>query len=723
MLKKMLINADHPEECRVAVVCDGLLEELDVQVKAREATLGNIYKGVVSRIEPSLQAIFVDFGTGKNGFLSINDIHPSYFPESFEASRRRPRIQDVFKKDDHVLIQVSKEERSTKGACLTTNISLAGRYLVLMPGTNLYGVSRKIEDEDERKKLKEIAKQLKFPENMGFIIRTAGMGRSKTELARDLNYLMRVWESIESNLSNVDAPALLYKEHDIVIRSIREHFSLDISEILVDEKDVYKRVKDFFHQVMPKHESAVRLYQEKRPLFNKYQLEEQVEQVYRRKIKLKSGGYILIEPTEALVTVDVNSGSATKEKGIEDTAFRVNMEAAPEIARQLRLRDLGGIIVIDFIDMSHKKHKQEVERAIKAVLKTDRARTKISRISSLGLLELSRQRLKSSLGTGEYLDCPMCDGRGLIKSPEMSAVSVFRRIKSLIVKNEVVEVKALMPLKTAEYLLNNMRFQLVEMEKLYSSRVTVIPRSDITEKDIIIEAIKEDVQEQSAPEQPVIAIVGEQADMIEPVFEATEAVDEIAPEPEKKKPKRRKRKEKKKVDEAEESLRSDSPDVAELISENVRQEPPLDFAEVPLLLTDIPETFSESSVNSEDSASLTSEQDAPVNHSDTADQDIVTKVEASEQEVRLESNEVSAEEQDKDLTVLAANSIKNQQEKPSSEDMNAGPADSEAIEPEIAAVEGTNASTLEEDNIIPDKIKEEVPVKRKSLLQNYLPFS
>lgn len=507
MVKKMLINASQSEECRVAVVADGLLEELDVQVNTREATLGNIYKGVISRIEPSLQAVFVDYGVAKNGFLSINDVHPSYFPESFETGRRRPRIQDVFKRDDQVIVQVNKEERYTKGASLTTNISLAGRYLVLMPGTDLCGVSRKIEDETERKKLKEILQQLKPPEDMGFIIRTAGMGRTKTELSRDLGYLLKLWQSIETQVAEIPAPALLYREHDIVIRSIREHFSPDISEILVDEKEVYKKARDFFAQVMPKYQNLVKLSQEKRPLFNKYQLEEQIEQVYRRRIKLKSGGYIIIEPTEALVTVDVNSGSATKEKGIEDTAFRVNMEAAPEIARQLRLRDLGGIIVIDFIDMMQKKHKQEVEKALKAELKQDRAKTKVTRISTLGLLELSRQRLKSSLGTGEYLECPLCDGRGKVKSPEMAAISTFRKIKSLLSKSNVGEIRVTVPEKVAEYLLNAMRASLYELETLYSTRIAILIRENPIEKDTTFEVFKEEPIEASPMEAAVMPAV------------------------------------------------------------------------------------------------------------------------------------------------------------------------------------------------------------------------
>jgi len=549
MVKKMLINAAHMEECRVAVVSDGILEELDVQIRTREATLGNIYKGVITRVEPSLQAAFVDYGVSRNGFLSINDVHPSYFPESFFESRRRPRIQDLFKKEDHVIVQVNKEERHTKGASLTTNISLAGRYLVLMPGTDLCGVSRKIEDEKERKKLKEILKQLTPPENMGFIIRTAGMGRTKTELSRDLAYLLKIWQSIEKNVADQVPPALLYREHDVVIRSIIEHFSADICEILVDDKDAYAKAKDFFHQVMPKYENLVKLSQERRPLFNKYQLEEQIEQVYRKRINLKSGGYILIEPTEAMVTVDVNSGSATKEKGIEDTAYRVNMEAAPEIARQLRLRDLGGIIVIDFIDMVHKKHKSDVEKTLRGVLKDDRAKSKILRISTLGLLELSRQRLKSSLGTGQYLDCPLCDGRGKVRSAESTALVVFRRIKSLLTKGDVPEVRATVPAKVAEYLLNNMRSHLAQLESQHNTRVNVLIRHSLPDKDVSVEAVREEAVEvptvEAAVPQLAVELLSEVQQPPQPVAVAEEPVEE-AEDKKTRKPGRRRRRGRKK---------------------------------------------------------------------------------------------------------------------------------------------------------------------------------
>ncbi|MCA1960429.1 MAG: Rne/Rng family ribonuclease [Desulfomonile sp.] len=541
MIRKMLINAAHPEECRVAVVCDGILEELDVQIRTHEPTLSNIYKGVITRVEPSLQAAFVDYGAARNGFLSLSDVHPSYFPDSFKDGKRRPRLEEVFKKGDHVIVQVAKEERDNKGASLTTNISLAGRYLVLMPGTDLHGVSRKIEDEKERQKLKEIVKQLKLPEHMGFIIRTAGVGRTKTELSRDLEYLLKLWHSIEENVVEKDAPALLYREHDLVIRSIRDHFQSDISEILVDDKAVYNKAREFFRQLMPKYENIVKLYQEKRPLFNKYQLEEQVEQVYRKRIRLKSGGYIVIEPTEALVTVDVNSGSATRERGIEETAYRVNMEAAPEIARQLRLRDLGGIIVIDFIDMVGKKHKQDVEKALKDVLKKDRAKTKVLRISSLGLLELSRQRLKSVLGTGEYLDCPHCEGRGKVRSVETAALSIFRRIKSLAIKSDVAQVCATVPGHVAEYLLNSMRSLIVQVERDYDTRITIVGRDPLPEHEVTIEAVKRETVAPAGEPELVAAQLGPP--------EAAQVEEQPAVEAEKKrerKPQRRRRRGKKK---------------------------------------------------------------------------------------------------------------------------------------------------------------------------------
>ncbi len=725
MLKKMLINASHPEECRVAVVCDGMLEELDVQVGAHEATLGNIYKAVVSRIEPSLQAVFVDYGAHKNGFLSINDVHPSYFPESFEGSRRRPRIQDVFKKDDHVLVQVNKEERAHKGASLTTNISIAGRYLVLMPGTDLYGVSRKIEDEKERKKLKEIVKQLKMPPNMGFIIRTAGMGRTKTELSRDLEYLLKLWGAIEGDVADLPAPAILYKEHDLVIRSIREHFSPEISEILVDDNDVYKRIKDFFHQVMPKYESSVKSYQEKRPLFNKYQLEEQIECVYRRKIKLKSGGHIVIEPTEALVSIDVNSGSSTKEKGVEDTAFRVNMEAAPEIARQLRLRDLGGIIAVDFIDMSQKKHNQDLERELKAHLKNDRAKNKVLRISALGVLELSRQRLKSSLGTGEYLDCPHCDGQGKLRSPETSALSVFRRIKSLVLKSDVNEVRVTVPAKTAEYLLNNMRSQLVELENVYSTKISILMRQHLPDKDTTIEGVKDEgVREEHIREEVVDAVRPESAlvDQIaaEPLVEESieSAAEESKPELKPKRPRQRRRKKK----EAEREFETQN--LAEVV-ENVSIETQIyisqDAQEVPDHLAEVLPTSQDnyfSELFSIDTIeSLPAEEPTDLLDMPTADLEVVAMI--NEQPTVLSSDGAPDEDPSSESAIFKEN------DSGSNDGTVAKPAIGESMVPETEGPGESDTEKAPTDEVAEEKktSKSKDRSSRKSLLQSYLPYS
>ncbi|MEI6134051.1 MAG: Rne/Rng family ribonuclease [Desulfomonile sp.] len=574
MTKKMLINSSHPEECRVAVVVDGELDELDVKGGPKESTVGNIYKGVITRVEPSLQAVFVSYCASKNGFLSINDVHPSYFPESFHTSKRRPRIQDVFKKDDHVVAQVVKEERGNKGAALTTNISLAGRYLVLMPGADLYGVSRKIEEESERRELKEILKQLAPPENMGFIIRTAGLGRTKTELSRDLNYLLRLWKTIEKSMASEQAPCLLHKEHDLVVRAIREHFSNDITEILVDDREVYKKASDFFRQVMPKYEKLVKHYQEKRPLFNKYQLEEQIEKVYSRKIRLKSGGYIIIESTEAMVTIDVNSGKATREKEVEDTAYVVNMEAATEIARQLRLRDLGGIIVIDFIDMINKKHIQDVERTLKAAMKRDRARTKVSRMSLLGLLELSRQRLRPSLGEGEFHDCPLCEGTGRLRAPETTSLYAFRKIKAILAKGDIREVRATVPSQVADHLLNFMRAELFELESQHGSRIVILGKSNLPDSQMTVESVKEDEAHPTATTRVIELLEPPPPDITEPAEEQPVLQETvIAANPEEteiKAPKKRRRSRKKaKPIEEKISLLEERDESLELVSETL----------------------------------------------------------------------------------------------------------------------------------------------------------
>jgi ribonuclease E len=496
MKKKMLINVADEEESRVAIVEDGILEEFTIETSSKEQIKGNIYNGIVIKVEPSLQAAFVDYGGKRHGFLPMGEIHASWY--SGEASNgdrdKRPRIQDVLKRNQKVLVQVVKEEIGNKGASLSTYISLAGRYLVLMPGSDSAGgISRKIEDEEERKKLKETIAQLDPPPDMGIIVRTAGLNRNKTELQRDLIYLQRLWASIQEKSTESEAPALIYQEHDLVIRSIRDYFTSDIQEVLVDNREVYRRARDFFQAVMPRYQGRVKLYREKKPLFAKYQLEGQIEAIYSHKVELKSGGSVVIDPTEALVAIDVNSGRATKEKGIEETAFKTNMEAAQEVARQLRLRDLGGLIVIDFIDMRNLKHIQEIEKALRQAVKRDKARIQVSRISQFGLLELSRQRLKPTILEGHYLTCPHCDGSGLIQSTVSLALTILRRIRAEVAKETVEAVRAILPMDVAAYLLNQKRKEIVRLEDDYHLTIQVLGNPAARQNEYSIEFIRREV--------------------------------------------------------------------------------------------------------------------------------------------------------------------------------------------------------------------------------------
>jgi len=477
MAKKMLINVMHPEEARVAIVEDGHLIELDIETAGREQTRGNVYKGAVVRVEPGLQAAFVDIGMKKLGFLQMGEVHPDNWQwrddVSVEHRNRRPRIQEILRRGQELIVQVEKGEREGKGAALTTYISLPGRYMVLMPGSDSCGVSRKVENESERKKLKEIAAELEIPESYGYIIRTEAVGRKKTELAKDLHYLIKLYENIRERAAEVGAPALIYQESDLVIRTIRDYFSADIEEVLVDNKDVYRQAREFFKEVMPSQEKIVKLHQEKRPIFAKYQLEEQIDLIYEKKVPLKSGGSIVIEPTEAMVSIDVNSGKTTGEKGVEDTAFKTNMEAAEEVARQLRLRDLGGLIVIDFIDMRDRKHRAEVEKTLKNALKADKARVSVDKISQFGLLEMSRQRIKQTINEASYLECPHCGGHGKVKSVEAMALSFLRKVHTAAARGTIAEVRGGLPLEVAYYLLNRKKRELAQIETDYDIEVTV----------------------------------------------------------------------------------------------------------------------------------------------------------------------------------------------------------------------------------------------------------
>jgi len=492
--KKMLINVMHPEEARVAIVHDGRLMELNIEISGKEQTKGNIYKGVVLRVEPGLQAAFVDIGRAKPGFLQMGELHPDFWqwrddiPE--DQRKRRPRIQEVLRRGQELVVQVEKDERDTKGSALTSYISLPGRYMVIMPGSDSTGISRKVEQEGARKKLKEIVAGLNVPEGIGYIIRTEAVGRTPEELQKDLENLLELYEDIKERAAGTNGAGEIYRDSGLIIRSIRDYFSDDIDEVLVDSKDAYREAKEFFRETMPKCEKRVKLHKEKRPIFSRFQLEEQIDQIYEKRVPLPSGGSLIIEPTEALVSIDVNSGKSSGERGIEDTAFKTNLEAAEEVARQLRLRDLGGLIVIDFIDMRETRHNIEVEKALKQALKIDKARVNLGRISEFGMLEMSRQRIAKMLNDAIHLACPHCEGRGKVKSVEAMALSFLRKVHAAAAKGTVSEVRGSLPLEVAYYLLNRKKRELTQIENDYEIEVTVKGKPSFTMNQLELEIVK-----------------------------------------------------------------------------------------------------------------------------------------------------------------------------------------------------------------------------------------
>lgn len=494
MAKKMLINALHPEEARVAIVDEGRLIDLDIEIAGSEQTRGNVYKGVVLRVEPALQAAFIDIGLKKPGFLQVGELHPEWWqwrddvPE--EQRKRRPRIQEVLRRGQELIVQVEKDERDMKGAALTSYLSLPGRYMVLMPGSDSSGISRKVEGETERKKLKALVAQMTIPEGIGYIIRTEAVDKSLEELQKDLDQLVEKYEELRRQAESAKAPALLHKEYSVVIRSIRDYFTAEIDEVLIDSKDVHRETKAFFKEAMPKFEKLVKLHQEKRPIFSRYQIEEQIDQTHEKKVPLKSGGSLVIEPTEALVSIDVNSGKSTGERGVEDTAFRTNVEAAEEAARQLRLRDLGGLIVIDFIDMRDTKHIREVEKTLKAALKSDKARVTVGRISQFGILEMSRQRIRQALNQASYLECPHCEGRGKVKSVESMALSFLRKVHAAAAKGTAAEIRGGLPLEVAYFLLNRKKRDLAQIENDYDIEVTIKGKPSFLMNQLELELVK-----------------------------------------------------------------------------------------------------------------------------------------------------------------------------------------------------------------------------------------
>lgn len=469
MKTKMLINAVDPEEYRVAFLKDGRLDAFQIETSTAEQKAGNIYKGVVERVEPKLQACFVDFGSDRNGFLGMTDIHPEYYQIDLASWRDQnyPPIEKALKKGQEVLVQVNKEMPGHKGDQLTTYISLAGRYIVLTPGRTINGVSRKIENEEEREKLKSVMIQLKLPEDLGYIVRTVAAGQNKRELSKDLNRLVRMWKTIRDRVPEAPALSLIHKEQDLCFRTLRDSYNSDIAEILVDDRETYTKIQEYMKIISPRDQERVKLYEDTRPLFDQYEIEKQIESIYGNKVFLKSGGSIVLSPTEALISIDVNSGRGKVGSDGETMIFSTNLEAAREITRQLRLRDLGGLIVIDFIDMRESKHLREVEKVLREELKKDRAKVDTSHISKFGLMELSRQRLRPSIESKSYQTCRVCDGRGIVISVESAAVSYLRRILMGVSKGDVSKVEGTLPVDVAGYLQNRKRKELADIEKRY----------------------------------------------------------------------------------------------------------------------------------------------------------------------------------------------------------------------------------------------------------------
>ena len=491
-MKRMLINATHPEELRVALVDGQRLFDLDIESSTREQKKANIYKGRITRVEPSLEAAFVDFGAERHGFLPLKEISKDYFRKPPGQIEGKINIKDVVSEGQEIIVQVDKEERGNKGAALTTFISLAGRYLVLMPNNpRAGGISRRIEG-DERAQLKDALNEVDVPKSMGIIVRTAGIGRTAEELQWDLNYLIATWDAITGAAKEQKAPRLLHQESNVIIRAVRDYLRQDIGEVLIDAAGVYENVLGFVRQVMPSFENKIKLYEDEIPLFSRYQIEAQIETAFQREVKLPSGGSIVIDPTEALVSIDINSSRATKGQDIEETALQTNLEAAEEIARQLRLRDMGGLIVIDFIDMTPARNQREVEQRVRQALELDRARVQVGKISRFGLLEMSRQRLRPSLGETRSEVCPRCSGQGTIRGIESLALSIMRLIFEEASKDKTGEVRAVVPVSVATFLLNEKRKQLADIEARQQVEILVVPAAHMETPHFEIVRVRED---------------------------------------------------------------------------------------------------------------------------------------------------------------------------------------------------------------------------------------
>lgn len=508
MKTEMLINVLQPEESRIAIIEDGVLEELYVERGSIEKYVGNIYKGRVVNIEPSIQAAFVDFGVGRNGFLHVSDVEYQYYKhllpnrdesKSADKSRRfnernsrsKPPIQEILRRGSEVLVQVIKEGIGTKGPTLSTYISIPGRYLVLMPGLQRVGVSRKIIDEQARRKLRDSLLELEPPSGLGFIIRTAGIDRTKKDLQRDLNYLLRLWRVIVRRIKKLPGPVDIYQDSDMIIRTIRDIFTSDIDAVWIDEPEAFERAREFMRVVLPRHANRVKLYEGREPIFHKYKIEDEIARIQQRHVPLRGGGSIVIDQTEALVAIDVNSGNFRVDDNAEETAYQVNLRAAEEISRQIRLRDLGGVIVNDFIDMRDERHRRGVERTMREAVRRDRARTKVLRISPFGLIEMTRQRIRPSLRRSTYEDCPSCTGTGQVKTGESVAIEVMRLLLTAASHQEVSRIVLEIHEHVANFLNNRKRREISTIEEGNSVEIVVTPRTDIVPDYVNIRCLDE----------------------------------------------------------------------------------------------------------------------------------------------------------------------------------------------------------------------------------------
>ena len=500
-MKRMLVNATQPEECRVAMVDGQFLYDLDIEVAGRSQRKASIYKAKITRIEPSLEAAFVDYGADRHGFLPFKEVAREFYADRTTESGEPATVKEALAEGQQLLVQVEKEQRGKKGAALTTFPSLAGRYLVLMPNNpRAGGISRRIEG-DERTALREAMSALEVPAGMGLIVRTAGVGKSQEELQWDLDYLLKLWRAVEKAANERPGPFLVYQESNVIIRAIRDYFDKDVNEILIDDEKVYEQARDFISQVMPESAGRVHRYDGRVPLFNRFQIESQIESAFSHSVRLPSGGSLVIDHTEALVSVDVNSAKATKGGDIEETAFNTNLEAADEVARQLRLRDVGGLIVIDFIDMAPTRNQREVENRLREALRLDRARVQLGRISRFGLLEMSRQRLRPSLGESSLRSCPTCNGRGHVRGPESLALSILRIVQEEAMKDMTGRIVARLPIEVATFLLNEKREDVVDIERRTDVRIILVPDPSMTLPNYEVERVREeDYRHESARE-------------------------------------------------------------------------------------------------------------------------------------------------------------------------------------------------------------------------------